>query len=253
MTTTLDLADRVHLVEHAHTNCYLLVEDGAVTVVDACFGSTWPEVKRVLKTLSLTPAAISALVLTHGHFDHVGFAAHLQTRYGVPVWVHAADQRLAAHPYRYRPEQNRALFPLRHPRSLPILASMVAAGALAVRGVAADHTFADGDVLDVPGRPRVVHLPGHTDGECAFHVEERSVLFSGDALVTLDPYTGRRGPGLVAPAATADSAAARASLDRLVTLEARTVLPGHGRPWKDGLGAAVALAQRQAAAPVSTP
>ena len=238
----LDLAPGVHRIEHAHTNCYLLVDGGGVTVVDACFPSTWTAVLEALRTLGLGPDAVSALVLTHGHFDHVGFAAGVQRELGVPVWVHDADRRLARHPYRYRPERNRALFPLGHPRALPILATMVVAGALRVPGVGADRSLRHGETLAVPGAPLVLHIPGHTAGECVLYLPERSVLLSGDALVTLDPYTARRGPRLVAPAATADVGAARRSLSSLIELHADVVLPGHGEPWRDGVGRACDLA-----------
>ena len=56
----------------------------------------------------------------------------------------------------------------------------------------------------MPGRPRPVHTPGHTHGPIALHLPDRDALITGDALVTHDPYTGRRGPVLVAAAATAD-------------------------------------------------
>ena len=241
-----DLAPGVHGIEHAHTNCYVIVDDDGVTLVDACFPSTGRAVIECLAAIGRSPADIKALLLTHGHFDHVGFAHGLRDALQVPVWVHAGDRRLAAHPYRYRPEQNRFAFPLRHPRSLPILASMTAAGALAVRGVEADRELVDGDVLPVPGSPQVIHTPGHTDGQCVFYLPDREALLSGDALVTLDPYTGRRGPRLVAPAATADSALAAASLDRIVNLEAFVMLPGHGDPWSDGVAVAVRQARRNA-------
>ena len=233
----------MHGITHAHTNCYLIADDDGVTLVDAAFPGTWRAVETCLREIGRGLDDIRALVLTHGHFDHVGFARRLQREHAVPIWVHGADRRLAAHPYRYRPERNRAAYPIGHPGSLPILASMVAAGALTVRGVRSDHTFSDGDELPVPGRPRVVHTPGHTDGECVLHLPERGVLLSGDALVTLDPYTGRRGPRLVAPAATADSKQAYVSLSRLDPLAADIVLPGHGEPWTAGLATAVAQAR----------
>jgi glyoxylase-like metal-dependent hydrolase (beta-lactamase superfamily II) len=235
----LEVAPGVHLVEHAHTNCYLVVEDGEVTVVDTCFPSTWRAIGHCLHRIGLGLGDITAVVLTHGHFDHVGSARLLQARLGVPVWVHAGDRRLAAHPYRYRPERNRALFPVGHPRSLPVLGAMVAAGALTVRGVEADRTFGDGDVLPVPGRLEVIHTPGHTDGECAFSLPGRSTVLSGDALVTLDPYTGLTGPRLVAPAATADTTAATRSLERLRLTGTTSLLPGHGRPWRGSADQAV--------------
>jgi glyoxylase-like metal-dependent hydrolase (beta-lactamase superfamily II) len=76
------------------------------------------------------------------------------------------------------------------------------------------------------------------------HLRDRGALFAGDAIVTLDPYTARRGPRLVARAATADSERNLDSLDALVETGAQTVLTGHGEPWTDGIAAAVAEARR---------
>ena len=101
--------------------------------------------------------------------------------------------------------------------------------------------------LDVPGSPRVVFTPGHTYGHCALHLPGRDAVISGDALVTLDPYTGQPGPQIVAGAATADSAQAIASLDRLAATGASVVLPGHGEPWTAGVASAVELARERGA------
>jgi glyoxylase-like metal-dependent hydrolase (beta-lactamase superfamily II) len=125
---------------------------------------------------------------------------------------------------------------------------MSVAGALVVRGCHGTRAIADGDVLDVPGRPVVVATPGHTDGHVALHLSERDAVVAGDALVTLDPYTARTGPRIVAGAATADSGRALASLDALEATRATWVLPGHGEPWAGGVGRAVALAREAGAA-----
>lgn len=111
---------------------------------------------------------------------------------------------------------------------------MAAAGALWVKGVSGVETLATGAPLGVPGTPVPVHTPGHTAGHCALHLTDRDTLLCGDALVTLDPYTGRRGPQIVAVAATADSAEALRSLEALATTGARTLLTGHGAPWHGG-------------------
>src|SRR5690606_28331514 len=57
--------------------------------------------------------------------------------------------------------------------------------------------MADGDVLDVPGRPRAVHLGGHTPGSTAVVLDDRGVVFTGDNLVTFDPYKRREGAQLM--------------------------------------------------------
>jgi glyoxylase-like metal-dependent hydrolase (beta-lactamase superfamily II) len=102
--------------------------------------------------------------------------------------------------------------------------------------------YTDG-VLPVPGRPAVVPTPGHTLGHCALHLADRDAVLAGDAVVMLDPYTGRTGPRLVARAATVDSARNLATLDALAATGARTVLTGHGEPWTGGAEAVVAAAR----------
>ena len=239
-----DVCPGVHAVVHGHTNCFIIEGDGGVTLVDAGYPSTWTMVNDALTSLGHTPADIRGLLITHGHFDHVGFAAAIQQRFGVEVWVHQGDFPLAPHPYRYQPERPRGLYPLAHPRSWPVLARMVGAGALKVPGVTPDHRLVPGPLADLPGRPTIHHVPGHTDGSTVIELPDQRALISGDALVTLDPYTGRRGPRIVAPAATHDSSQARASLTPLADLAVDHVLPGHGAPWHSGIAAAVDQAHR---------
>jgi glyoxylase-like metal-dependent hydrolase (beta-lactamase superfamily II) len=119
---------------------------------------------------------------------------------------------------------------------------MAAAGALAVKGVEDTRPLGTGEPLPLPGRPVALHSPGHTDGHCILHLPDRGVVFSGDALVTLDPYTGHTGPQVVADAATSDPDTALASLQVVAATGEQTVLPGHGMPWTDGAGRAADLA-----------
>jgi glyoxylase-like metal-dependent hydrolase (beta-lactamase superfamily II) len=233
----------VHRLAHAGVSCYLIEEGRAITVVDAALPATWPYLRRALTVLSRGPSDVAALVLTHAHFDHLGFARRMQDEWGVPVYAHPDERTIAAHPYRYAHENPRALYPIRHPGGVPILTAMAAAGAFAVPGIDDLVDLAPGDVLDVPGRPRVVFTPGHTFGHSALLLEESSTLLCGDALVTLDPYTGFTGPRIVAGAATADSDQALASLQAIADTEADLLLPGHGDPWRTGAAAAATLAR----------
>lgn len=239
MSTIRQVASGVHLVELAHVNCYLIEDDDGVTLVDTGLPDHWRGIQQALRHMGKTPGDVRAVVLTHAHFDHMGTAQRWQQEMRVPMWIHDEEMYLAAHPYRYAHENPRALYPLRHPRAVPILFAIARHGALRVKGVDGLNTLAVGEGLDVPGRPRPVFSPGHTHGHCAFHLPDRDAIITGDALVTLDPYTAQRGPRIVAGAATADSDQALRSLEALAQTGATYVLPGHGEMWNGGIVAAV--------------
>ncbi len=236
---TKNVAPGIHRLEHAFVNLYLVEDGDGITLVDTGLPTTWPLLLRALAVLERHPADITAIALTHAHFDHLGFARRAQGELGVPVWAHEKERYIAEHPYRYAHENNRLLYPILHPGSIPILGTMAVAGALNVEGITGLRTWEPGATADVPGRPRVVFTPGHTFGHCALHFPDRDTLISGDALVTLDPYTGVTGPQIVSGAATADSVEALMTLDALAATDASVVLPGHGEPWRGGIEAAV--------------
>ncbi|GAA1420222.1 MBL fold metallo-hydrolase [Agrococcus citreus] len=237
-----DIASGVHVLQHASTNAYLIEDGDAITLVDALFPASHRHLARALTAIGRRPADVRALVLTHAHFDHLGMAAGLRDA-GVPIWLHPGDAPIAAHPYSYRPARPRLLYPLRFPAGLPILTAMVTVGALRVQGIREHSPLEHGTTLDVPGAPRVLATPGHTDGHVALHLPDRDAVIVGDALVTLDPYTAKTGPRVVAAAATNDPELALASLAVLEGTGATAVLPGHGDPWLHGIGSAVAAAR----------
>ncbi|MGV0110050.1 MBL fold metallo-hydrolase [Arthrobacter sp. CP30] len=237
-----DIAPGIHYLEQARTNVYLVEDDDGVLLVDTGLPRSKGLLLEAMERIGRPVGDLRAIVLTHGHFDHVGTAEHLRSRYGIPVYCHPDDARIAAHPYSYERERTPFLYPLRYPRAVPGLARMTAAGALMVKGVADTLPLTPEAAAALPGAPLLVPTPGHTKGHCGLHFPDRDAVISGDALVTLDPYTGHPGPQVVARAATADTATALRSLEALRATAARTVLPGHGFPWRAGVATAVAQA-----------
>jgi glyoxylase-like metal-dependent hydrolase (beta-lactamase superfamily II) len=237
----------VHRVEDAFTNWYVIETDGRLTVVDAGVPSSWDSLHALLRAIERSPDDIQAVVLTHAHFDHVGFAERARRELGVPVYVHENDAPLTRHPWRYDHERPRAPYFATQVKAMPIVAALARHRAFFPSAVKEVIRF-DGGTLPVPGSPNVVFSPGHTLGHCALHLPDRDVLLAGDALVTLDPYTGRKGPRLVARAATADAERNLRSLDALAETGATHVLTGHGEPWHQGIEAAVQRARAEGSA-----
>ena len=242
----LNVAAGVHRVEDAYTNWYLVEDGDRLTVVDAGVPASWASLADAVRRLGRRLGDVGALVLTHAHFDHIGFAERARAELGIPVWVHENDVPLTRSPLLYGRERSPLRY-LRHRSALPILGALARSRAFRPPAIREVRRYRDG-VLDVPGAPRVVFTPGHTLGHCALHLPDRDVLLAGDAVVTLDPYTGRRRPQIVSRAATADSERALAALDALAGTGARTVLTGHGEPWREG---AEAIVERARAAGIS--
>lgn len=64
----------VHRIEDSFTNWYLVEEAGRVTIVDAGVPCSWDSLHDALGKIGRKPSDVEALVLTHAHFDHIGFA-----------------------------------------------------------------------------------------------------------------------------------------------------------------------------------
>lgn len=183
------------------SNTYLLAAPGSAGQGRACAvidpGLDQAALEQLLQTSGWHPAAV---LCTHGHFDHVGGAAWLQQRYQVPVYLDAADLKLAK-----MSNFLMAAFKLKLRISLPEFSP--------ISGEAA--------VTLAAGRRFCWHaLPGHTPGSRAIAVDD--LLFSGDSLYARRTALSQL-PG-------EDSAQLRASLTRLFgwVQDPVRVMPGHG-------------------------
>ncbi|QUR67182.1 MBL fold metallo-hydrolase [Mycobacterium spongiae] len=191
-------------------NCYVLAErPGADAVIVDPGQRAMGPVRRILDKNRLTPAAV---LLTHGHVDHIWSAQKVSDAFGCPTYIHPEDRFMLTDPingFGPRVAQLMAGAFFREPKQV----------------VELDR---DGDKIDLgPISVIVDHTPGHTRGSVVFRVLQATknghdVVFSGDTLferaIGRSDLVGGSGRDLL-----------RSIVDKLLVLDDKTVvLPGHG-------------------------
>ncbi len=237
-----EVAADVFRVRSRMVNCYLVRDGSSLTLIDSGLPKHWAAIKSSCGALGLDVSAIEAVLLTHVHADHAGSAESARVEAGASIRLHPDDAELADGRTHRRTERSVAAY-LWRPAAVAAMWELIAGGTLRMPALGGHSQVSHGEQLEIPGRPTVVGLPGHTRGSVGFVMHDRDACFSGDALVTLDLLTGRRGPRLLGRAFTQDSRQALSSLDRLADLGVGTLLPGHGDPWHGSMADAVAEAR----------
>lgn len=206
-------------------------EDGNWTLIDAAipFSAGWIQ-HWADKTFGRPP---SAIVLTHGHFDHVGAARDLAETWDVPVYAHPLEFPYLTGEQEYAAPDWKAgggVMPLMSP-TLPRGPIDLRARLRALPGEGSELSLAE-----MPGWT-LLHTPGHTPGHVSFLRESDGTLLVGDAFCTTKPESFfaanfTQPAELHGPPAyfTSDWGAAKVSVRKLAGLGPKTVAPGHGRP-----------------------
>ena len=193
-----DLRIKTCVLGAVSTNCYLVYDEGtkAAVVVDPADNGAY--ILNRCRELGIEPQAI---LLTHGHFDHILAAADVRRAFGIKIYVSEKEDAMLAD------------------------ASLNLSGDMGsdVTVLHGDVLLHDGDELELIGRHwKVLETPGHTSGSVCYYIPEEDVVFAGDTLFC-ESY------GRTDLPTGSSSQLVRSILDKLFVLPEDTmVYPGHG-------------------------
>ncbi len=155
----VEVADRTYLFSDGHVNWCVLEDGGRLTVVDGGMPNHLPDFLRWLSSRGQTLQAVEAVVLTHGHADHMGIVRETSDRAGAPVHVHGADEALAKGKGLHKPPR-RIRRNLWRPRVAALVAGWARAGVLRVRPLLHASLFQTGTCSTSPAPPQCCTSPG---------------------------------------------------------------------------------------------
>jgi hydroxyacylglutathione hydrolase len=182
------------LVGDLGTNCYLVWSGHAAGVIDP-----GGPIDQVSEAIDQSGLELRWIINTHGHGDHIGGNAPLHERYGAPIFIHEADQKML-----FSATANLSVF-----------------FGPAIVSPDATKLLTDGEWIPLGETGfRVIAIPGHTKGGIALYAE--GLLFSGDSLfwesIGRTDFPGGNQQQLIS-----------GIRKRLLTLPPETkVFPGHG-------------------------
>ncbi|MFU8786884.1 MAG: MBL fold metallo-hydrolase [Candidatus Izemoplasmataceae bacterium] len=137
-------------------NCYIIHENNEAYIIDP--GSNYQEMKRILTEENLT---LKAVLLTHGHYDHIGGLNHLLEDFDAPIYIHTLERD-----FLFDPNLNLSTY---------------MSDRFKISSKHKVHTFDEVESFKL-GEDHITvhHTPGHTRGSVSFHY--KNLLFSGDCL-----------------------------------------------------------------------
>lgn len=196
------------------TNCYVVFRRGdrEALVIDPGDGAT-ARLRQLLAERRLAPRAV---LLTHGHLDHIWGAQRFSDRHEIPTYIHAADRAMLKNPLRgVGPGLTQRL-----------IGTLCSEPDQVIELTGTDHLSLVGIPIDVD------HTPGHTPGSVSFRIsgeKHPDVVFTGDTLfsgsVGRTDFGGGSGNHLLG-----------SIISKLLVLDDRTlILPGHGPQSTIGL------------------
>jgi len=226
-----DVARNVWGMKDVFVNLYMIqsTENDNWFLVDAGLKTSLPRIKKMASSL-FGDKKPQAIILTHGHFDHVGSLKKLINEWKVPVYAHYLELPYLTGKSSYPPAD-----PTVGGGLMAYMASLYPTDPIDL----GTHVTALPEDGFIPGFKewRYIHTPGHTAGHISLFRDEDKMMIAGDAFITTNGESAMNAVFLQTkkisrPPAyfTPDWQAANDSIKNLVLLSPETVATGHGKP-----------------------
>ena len=222
----MQIIPNVYLVKGSVSNCYLILDNDGLTLIDTGLSRDRQKILEYISTLGRVPKDLRRIIITHADGDHVGSLAALQIASGAHTYASALEAQAIAEGKSSRPLNpqgaQKAVFTLLR----PLMARMFQTSPSLV-----DEVVRDGQTLPALGGLRVISTPGHTPDHISLFAPSAGILFVGDSLVVEgDTLRGSRRMN------TWDQAKANESIKLQAALGARVVCSGHGPVLMNAVG-----------------
>jgi glyoxylase-like metal-dependent hydrolase (beta-lactamase superfamily II) len=237
---TSEPAEGIYFVEGPASN-WIIVRDGAgFILIDGGYPRDLEHVLASIRHIGLEPAEAKAMLITHGHVDHTGSAAHFSMEYGTPILCSAEELAHVQGKEKHQVTLGQVLSRAWRPRVFRWMLHVIRAGALSAEPATDARTWDNAELRQLPGTPRAVLVAGHTPGHTAFVLPKANAVVTGDALVTGHPLSKRIGVQMLHPMFHSSPDGIRESLQVLTDVDASLILPGHGPALRMRLEDAIA-------------
>lgn len=231
LNATDQVTPDVFRLRNAFVNVYFVGRPDEWVLVDAGLAGSQGAIIDAAKEWFGTGSAPQAIVMTHGHFDHVGAFPELFEQWDVPVYAHPIELPHLTGQQDYPPPD-----PTVGKGAMALLSFAYPSKAIDL-GARVRPLPEDGSVPGMPGW-QWMHTPGHTDGHISLWRAMDRCLIAGDAFVTVEQESlyavARQEAEVHGPPAyfTPDWEAARRSVERLAALDPAIAATGHGTPMR---------------------
>ena len=203
------------IITSKNTNCYLLKTQKGVVLIDSGYSINEEEFLKKLDESGVKKGENNYLILTHGHYDHVGNSMILKEKYNFQIAIHKADLDLLNNPQNIEMDYNTSFARMILRLSKKQLKNSI------WTDVHPDLLLNDQDELKEMGiNGKVLHLPGHTKGSIGILIDT-GALYCGDTFMNIK-YPQ---PALLAE----DFTELNRSIKKIFNEKINIFYPGHGK------------------------